>query len=339
EIWLEVTADTGDRRIGASGLLKEDNSVDPWAHFVNSFVLDQKGNRIDRRNAQDIVVPLYSHQIPPGAGQTVHYALQVPRDVSAPVTVNVKLLYRKFDSGYMDYVDRKMTQLGRPIRGHQDGVPYRNELPITVLAEDSVTFAVAGVADEVVNPDRDIPEWQRWNDYGIGMFLKGKAELKQAAAAFREVERLDRYDGPLNLARVLLREGGDGQLDEAVEAVQRAALHTDPAAPRWTLAWLSGELNRQQGFHKEAEGNFRQVLEYRTAETVRRRFDFSRDYVVNNLLGLTIFDLAMQGRSKARAAERKQRLQEAADVFERSLELDSENVDAHSNLAQLYSLL
>jgi tetratricopeptide (TPR) repeat protein len=339
EIWLEVTADVGSRRIGASGLLQENNSVDPWAHFVNSFVLDRNGNRIDRRNAQDIFVPLYSHQIPPGAGQTVHYALQVPEDVSGPVTVNVRLLYRKFDSKYMEYVDQKMTQLGRPIRGHQDGVPYRNELPITVLAEDSVTFAVAGMAGDVTNPIRDIPEWQRWNDYGIGMFLKGKAELKQAAHAFRQVEELDRYDGPLNLARVLLREAGDGQLDEAVDAVQRASLHTDPAAPPWTMAWLSGELNRQQGFLQEAEDNFRQVLDYRTADTVRRHFDFSRDYVVNNLLGQTIFDLALQARSKARQAERKQRLQEAAEVFRRTLELDSENVDAHYNLAQLYSHL
>ena len=340
EVWLEVTATSGDRQLGHSGLMQDDNSVDPWSHFVNSFMLDRNGNRIDRRNAQDIFVPLYNHQIPPGAGQTVHYSLNVPEDVAAPVNVQVRLLYRKFDSTYMKFVDKKLGQMNAPpIRGHQPGQDYRNELPITVLAEDSITFAVEGISTEVSNKDRDIPAWQRWNDYGIGMLLKGKAELKQAAEAFREVEKLDRYDGPLNLARTLLIEAGAGQLGEAVDAVGRAAAHTDPPAPPWTLAWLSGELNRQQGFLKEAEENFRQVLEYRTEETVRRKFDFSRDYFVNNLLGQTIFDRALKIRGNTRSEEREQRLQEAAEVFRRTLELDSENVDAHYNLAQLYSYL
>ncbi len=63
----------------------------------------------------------------------------------------------------------------------------------------------------MVNKDRDIPPWQRWNDYGIGMFLKEKkAALRQATEAFAKVEEFGRFDGPLNLARVLLMEG---QLD------------------------------------------------------------------------------------------------------------------------------
>ena len=54
--------------------------VDPWAHFVNVFMLDRDGNRIDRRNPQDIFTPLYNHQIPPGAAQVVHYEFTVPED-------------------------------------------------------------------------------------------------------------------------------------------------------------------------------------------------------------------------------------------------------------------
>ena len=339
EVWLEVTLDSGEQRIGASGLLLEDNSVDPWAHFVNNFMLDREGNRIDRRNAQDIFVPLYANQIPPGAGQTVHYSFRLPEDTGAPVTIRARLLYRKFDSIYMEFVDHSLARLGAPLRGRREGQPYRNELPITVLAEDSVTFPVNASGTSTTQPDRDIPAWQRWNDYGIGLLLKGKAELRQAAEAFRRVEELGRYDGPLNLARVLFAEAGDGQLDEATAAVQRAAAHTDPAAPPWTLAWLSGLVNRQQGFLAEAEENFRQVLTYRTTETLDRRFDFSRDYEVNNLLGQTIFDRALQIRGDERSEERIQRLREAADVFRSTLAIDAENVDAHYNLAQLSSHL
>ncbi len=341
EIWLEVTLKSGDRTIGASGLMKEDNSVDPWSHFVNNFMLDRNGNRIDRRNAQDIVFALYNHQIPPGAGQTVHYSFTLPQDVSAPVTAKVRLLYRKFDSIYMDFVDRKNKELGKPIRGHKEGETYRNELPIMVVAEDEVTFPIEGVTAEVTNKPREIPEWQRWNDYGIGMLLKGKAELKQTLEAFRKVEELGRYDGPLNLARALVEEGGNGMLDEAAAALQRAAAHKEPAAPPWTVAWLSGVINRQQGRLAEAEENFRSVLEYKSEDTIKRGFDFSQDYIVINLLGVTIFDRALKirGADEESVAERKRRLEEAVEVFQRTLAIDSENVDAHYNLGQLYANL
>ena len=44
-------------------------------------------------------MPLYNHQIPPGAAEVVHYRLDVPagRD-AAPITVEVALRYRKFDT-------------------------------------------------------------------------------------------------------------------------------------------------------------------------------------------------------------------------------------------------
>jgi tetratricopeptide (TPR) repeat protein len=339
EIWLEVSVKAGDQQIGMSGAMLDDNSVDSWSHFVNNFMLDRFGNRIDRRNAQDIFVPLYVHQIPPGAGQSVHYRFTLPDTVNAPVTARVRLLYRKFDSIYMDFVDRKTAELGRPIRGHKEGQPYRNELPIKVLAVDEVTFPVDGVSAVVTNAERDIPEWQRWNDYGIGMLLKGKSALKQATEAFSKVEELGRFDGPLNLARTLVAEAGPGQLDEAAAAIQRAAAHKDPPAPPWTLAWLSGVINRQQGRLEDAEANFRQVLEYRTEETVKRKFDFSKDYEVINLLGQTVFDRALQIRDLSRVDERKARLKEAVEIFERTLKIDSENIDAHYNLSQLYAQL
>ena len=50
----------------------------PGSYFFNVFMLDREGRRIDRRNVQDIFVPLYDHQVPPGAASVVHYALTVP---------------------------------------------------------------------------------------------------------------------------------------------------------------------------------------------------------------------------------------------------------------------
>lgn len=340
EVWLEVTARSGERVLAASGQIDERGEVDRWANFFNVFMLDRDGNRINRRNPQDIFVPLYNHQIPPGAAAVGHYELDVPSDVTAPIEIEVRLLYRKFDQEYLDFVCKQAKEGDRPIAGVDFGRTMNNPLPITVLATDKVVFPVDGVAAQVANEKRDIPLWQRWNDYGIALLLEGqggaKGELRQAADAFAEVEKLGRYDGPLNLARVY---NAEGRLDEAVEAAQRAAKFQDPPAPAWTLSWLSGLLNRQQGHLEAAEKNFRSVLEDHTAEMAKRKFDFSKDYEVINDWGLSLFDLAKQQYGAARREARSKLLNEAKDAFERTLALDSENVAAHHNLHLIYDQL
>ena len=205
EVWLEVTAVEGDEVIGISGGLNpDDQSVDPYAHFVNAYVLDRDGNRIDRRNAEDIFTPLYNHQIPPGAASVAHYRLTVPEDLDGPLVVTARLRYRKFDTIYMRHFQ------GEAFAG--------NTLPITTIASDTVAFPVR-LASGQSTPD--IPVWQRWNDYGIGLLAKpDSGALRQAEAAFQEVGKLGRAEGDLNLARVLIREG---RLDEAGEALRRAA--------------------------------------------------------------------------------------------------------------------
>lgn len=322
EIWLDVRVTSGDRVLGRSGGLNADNEVDPWSHFVNIYMLDRDGNRIDRRNAQDIFVPLYNHQIPPGAGDVIHYGLRVPRDVDEPITVEVRLQYRKFDSTYLDYVY---------------GQDYVNRLPIMTLATDRVTFPVAGVPIEVAAPA--FPEWQRWNDYGIGLLRKGgktHGELRQAEEAFRRVEALGRPDGPLNLARVYLAQGTVE--DQAIAALRRAA-DFDPPAPPWSVAWFTGLVNKQNGFLDEAIGDFKSVLEGDSAEMRERGFDFSKDYRLLTELGQTIFERAKQERGASRKAERDELLTEAAGYFEQALVLDPENVPAHFNLDLVYRQL
>ena len=183
EIWLDVTVKAGDRIIGRSGSMGEQNRVDPWSHFINTFMLDREGNRINRRNAQDIFTPLYTHQIPPGAADSIHYKLDVPADINAPITIDVKLQYRKFDTEYMQYVADQNAKFGAPIRGYEEGKPYVNNLPIVTVASDSITLPVKGVDAEVSNAKNAIPEWQRWNDYGIGSVPERPATIASRTAS------------------------------------------------------------------------------------------------------------------------------------------------------------
>lgn len=345
EVWLDVRVTSGGRVIGRSGGISPEGEVDPWSHFVNVFMLDRQGNRIDRRNPQDIFVPLYNHQIPSGAAQVVHYALKIPKDVRGLVTIEVKLQYRKFDHRFVQYVVGGAKPGDRPLRGWQPGQPYGNPLPITTLAADAVTLAVRGGPEAPPAVAPPIPLWQRWNDYGIGLLLEGqnagvRGQLRQAAEAFAVVEKLGRYDGPLNLARVY---NSEGRLDEAVDALRRAAQHTDPPAPAWTLNWLTGVINRRQGHFQAAVDNLRSVLESRTREMEARGFDFSLDYEVINELGLAYFDLAKKEESRGSSPEqrtaRDRYLRLAAQQFERTLSIDAENVPAHYNLELIYRRL
>ncbi|MCA9193097.1 MAG: hypothetical protein KDB03_15085 [Planctomycetales bacterium] len=336
ELWLEITVRNGDRVIGKNGGLDESREVDPWAHYVNVFMLDKNGNRIAERNAQDIYTPLYNHQIPPGAGQTVHYGLHLPDDLSGPIEVELKLNYRKFDKQYLDFMNRVRREGDLEFR--DQGQPANN-LPIIVMAEDRVILDVRGKNGEVsssIRPERKTPEaWQRWNDYGIGLLLAGKGQLLQAAEAFRQVEKLGRFDGPLNLARVQFTEG---DLDGATESLSRCA-QMDPPPPAWTLGWLSGEVSRQQGFLEEAEKNFRSVLEDDTEQRRDRLFDFSLDFRVRNSLGMTLLDMSEIAKNRSQEERRLELLHAAKAEFLKVLEVDSEDVTAHANLAAIYGRL
>jgi tetratricopeptide (TPR) repeat protein len=241
--------------------------------------------------------------------------------VNGPVEVEMKLQYRKFDTTYMRYVM---------------GPEYTNDLPVTTIASDKVIFPVEGITSAVQNAPSPIEPWQRWNDYGIGLLLEGssgseKGELIQAEFAFEQVEKLGRADGPLNLARVFLKEG---RLNDAVEALDRATKF-NPAAPQWTVAWLIGSVNKQNGYLDEAIKQFRSVLEDRYPELEQRQFDFSLDYEIINELGQTYFE-----RSKAERGDKiKQRefLDLAIERFQKTLQIDPENLTAHYNLALIYA--
>jgi len=317
DLWLDVTLKSGGKVIGRSGGLGEDGDVDPWSYFVNAYILTPDGGRVDHRNAQDIFVPLYNHQIPPGAASVVHYAFDVPPDVTGPLEVEVKLQYRKFDTRLMRYVEGDKF--------------VRNDLPATTLGSDRIVFPVVGGEAAGVQ-ESGITPWQRWNDYGIGLLREGdsganKGELRQAAAAFEAVERLGRPDGPLNLARVYFKEG---RLEDTVTALQRAE---KAGSYPWVLAWYSALVDREYGRLDAAIERLEALMDSRFEEARKRNFDFSKDIAVPNLLGRTLMEKARLARGEARRDERVALLNEARTRLEQALAIDPEDVNAHYNLA------
>jgi tetratricopeptide (TPR) repeat protein len=104
----------------------DSGTVDDHAYFINVLMLDRNGNRINRRNPQDIYVPFYDHQIPPGAAAVMHYQLKVPEksDVVWPMTLKARVRYRKFDYEYMQVVHTTFKLTTESLQHLKvDGVP------------------------------------------------------------------------------------------------------------------------------------------------------------------------------------------------------------------------
>ncbi len=325
QLWLQVEVRDGRRIVATSGALTSGaGEVDPWAWFCNAYLLDRNGRRIDRRNGQDIFVALYNHQIPPGAAAVVHYRLKLPARIEGPLEVRLRLNYRKFDTAFL-----------RHLRGDSF---QRNDLPIVTLASDRVLFPVKGRASPQEAPA--IPVWERWNDYGIGLLRQGttgstKGALRQAEAAFTQVQRLGRADGPLNLARAYFKEG---RLDDAARALREASRMTPPA-PAWTVAWYAALIAHQRGDLKEANRLLNELAETRFPEARRRGFDFSRDVRVWNELGRVLFDRSRRLRGAKNRAARLGLLRKSVAALRHTLAIDPENGAAHFNLALAYEQL
>ncbi len=292
EIWVDFTATAGGKVIGRSGALSgpdDTGEVDPWSHFINvscSTATATASTAATRRTSSRRST---TSRFRPARGRSSTSGSTVPKDVTGPVELTVRLRYRKFDYKYMELVHKES---GKPVP----------KLPIVDMCEDTVTLPVAGVAESVPAQESPIkPAWQRWNDYGIGCLLEGgagskKGNLQQAEAAFRKLLTLGVKDavwhGHLNLARVYIDQG---RLTEATRELN-AAQTCDPPAPWWVLAWFKGLVTAQNATTRAdletAAALFEKIVDPANQpkhEDGKLKFDFTRDYVVLAELGRTLY--------------------------------------------------
>ena len=255
----------------------EDNGkgpVEKGAHFYRSLQVDAHGNRINKRNAWATRAVVYVHLIPPGAADTAHYRLHIPESAGDKITLHARLCYRKFSwfntqfsfAGIPDptapkpdvspdYDDTKYTFAGSltGVSAKREEIP---DLPVVALAEDEVTLNVAP-HNAPVPPAKEVlqaGDWQRWNDYGIGLLLQG--DLKAAQVAFQKVTEIDAKnpDGWVNIGRAAVQEG---DIDRARTVLEKAlSLSPDLARAHFFYA----KVLRSDGRYDEAADHLRKVV-------------------------------------------------------------------------------
>jgi len=215
DLWLELQGKDADGKVFFwSGKAEDDGKgpVDKGAHFYRSYMVDAEGNHINKRNAWQARSALYVRLIPPGAADTVHYRVQIPKTAKAPFRFEAKLNYRKFAHSYNEFSYEKRPDVSGPVKDRGPVIP----IVTMATAKAEVGAGATNWKPAVTKKDRE-----RWNDWGIGLLLQG--DLKGAEYAFQRVTEAEpEYaDGWLNVARALIQEGetekAKGYLAKAME--------------------------------------------------------------------------------------------------------------------------
>ena len=330
DTWLELKGvDERGHVVFWSGETDPDGKgpVEKGAHFYRSLQVDAHGNRINKRNAWATRSVVYVRLIPPGAADTVHFRMKVPSgSTSGRITLTSRLLYRKFawwgtqfafagvpepnqpaDAVTAHYDDRKFALNGslKGVSAKQEKIP---DLPIVTVAQNQVTVDVLPAGAPVPPTRQDVrkEDWQRWNDYGIGLLLQG--DLKAAQAAFEKVTVADPQnpDGWVNIGRAAMQEGDVPR----AKAVLEKALALSPDLARAHF-FYAGAL-RQEGDYDGAAQHLKKVLA-----------QYPRDRVAINNLGRVLF------------LQRK--YADAIQVLNQVLAIDPEDLQAHYNLMLCYN--
>ncbi len=328
DTWLELKAiDDKGQTIFWSGMVEDGGKgpVEKGAHFYRSLQVDAHGNAINKRNAWATRAVVYVRLIPPGAADTVHYRMSIPENAGSKITLHARLCYRKFSwwGTQFSFVGEPDEKSGHEVTpGYDDrpflftksivGVSAKQEkipdVPIVTVAEDEVTLPVVARNVPAAQPKTVTrkDEWQRWNDYGIGLFLQG--DLKGAAAAFQKVTEADpnNPDGWVNIGRCAVQEG---DMERARTVLERAlALSSNLARANYFYA----RVLRADGNYEGAAARLRIVLG-----------QYPRDRVALNDLGRILF------------LQRK--YNDAVKMLQSVLAIDPEDLQAHYNLMLCYS--
>ena len=324
DIWVELEVqDASGKTVFWSGRVADDGKgpVDPGAHFYRALQVDAHGNPINKRNAFHMRALLYARLIPPGAADVVHYRVTVPSDAKGPLAVRAKLNYRKFSHFYTSFSyagqagdgdhgdgfdDREFTFEPEDIPGNvpgaiKDRIP---DLPIIEIASAQAQLQVGPGASDwrpIVAPS----DWERWNDYGIGLLLQG--DLKGAEHAFRQAIEADPQhpDGWLNVARSMVEEGRTADARPFLEK----ALELSPDLPR--ALYFRALVRRASGEYEDALADLRLASD-----------QFPRDRVVLNEIANILF--------------LQREYQEALDVLNRVALIDPEDLQMHYTRMRCY---
>lgn len=289
-----VVSDSAGKTLYQSGFIKPNGYLDESAHNYKTYLVKTDGSYNDKHHIWRTRGVAQNNQIQSGRSDLVRYQFRVPADANGSLHLRARVQYRRFTRVFSDYA------LGKSV-----------DYPIVTMA--SAEYAMRAGDNNAVPtseiPKSAMPDWRRWNNYGIA--LMDQKQYPLAIDAFIHAASLDETYRPMaqvNQAIGLIEldqyDRAAGLLDSVIKA----------SPDNMRAVFQQSRVFIRRGQLDEAEANIRRVLAA-----------FPRDRMSLQQLG--------------ELCKIRHDYHGARECYEKILAIDPEDLGAHYNLMLLFSKL
>jgi Tfp pilus assembly protein PilF len=295
EAYVEFTvSNDAGKTLYRSGFIKPDGYLDESAHNYKTYLVKSDGTYNDKHHIWRTRTFAQNNQINSGRSDVARYQFNVPEGLSGGLHLTARVRYRRFTRVFSDYA------LGKSV-----------DYPIVTMATTDYAMQVGANHGKPGDPNDKtaVPDWRRWNNYGIALFDQRQYPL--AIEAFTRAADLDEKYRPMALVNRAMAHIELEQYDEAATILE-GVVKANPTLAR--ALFQQARIFMKRGQLDQAESNIRQVLAL-----------FPRDRISLQQLG--------------ELCKIKRDYQGALECFEKILAIDPEDLGAHYNLMLVYRKL
>ncbi len=295
EAFVEFTVtDEHGKTLYQSGFIKPNGYLDESAHNYKTYLVKTDGSFNDKHHIWRTRGIAQNNMIHSGRSDIARYQFRIPAEVSGSLRLKARVQYRRFTRVFSDYA------LGKSA-----------DYPIVTMASAEYLLRVGenGPVSPREIPKNAMPDWRRWNNYGIA--LMDQKQYPLAIDAFVHAAALDekyRQTAQVNQAIGLIELD---QYDRAADLLERV-LRANPENMRATFQQARVFIRR--GKLDEAEADIRRVLAA-----------FPRDRMSLQQLG--------------ELCKIRHDYTGAQECYEKILAIDPEDLGAHYNLMLVFRKL
>lgn len=234
-----VTDDSG-KAIFQSGFIKPNGYLDESAHNYKTYLVKADGSYNDKHHIWRSRTFAQNNQIQSGRSDLVRYRFRVPANAQQSLHLRAQLRYRRFTRVFSDYA------LGKSV-----------DYPIVTMAMADCVLRIGGNSPVPVSelPRSAMPDWRRWNNYGIALIDQKQFPL--AIDAFIHAAALDDKYRPMAQVNQAIGLMELDQYDQAAEILD-AVVKANPTNMR--AMFQQARVFMKRGQLDEAEKNIREVL-------------------------------------------------------------------------------
>jgi tetratricopeptide (TPR) repeat protein len=286
-----IVSDETGKQLYRSGFIKPDGYLDDSAHNYKTYLVKADGTYNDKHHIWRTRVFAQNNQINSGRSDVARYQFTVPANAAGALRLTARVRYRRFTRVFSDYA------LGKSV-----------DYPIVTMASTEYTMHIGDNLSMSPDPTNKlaVPDWRRWNNYGIALFDQRQYPL--AIEAFARAADLDEKYRPMAMVNRAMANIELEQYDEAANILE-AVVKANPTNPR--ALFQQARIFVKRGQLEQAENNFRQVLAA-----------FPRDRISLQQLG--------------ELCKIKRDYKGALECYEKILQIDPEDLGAHYNLMLIY---